>query len=308
MTRIRPSFVGLAAALLFLSHAPAVAAQDLEPKAYSASPVGAAFLIAGLARSTGAVVFDPSLPITDVQAKVNGALLAGGYSFGLAGKLALVTAAIPYGWGDISGKVQEQAQSISRSGLTDARLKFSMNLRGNPAMRARAFSKAPRKTVVGASLTVNAPVGQYYDSKLINLGTNRWAFKPEVGVSAPVGRWDVDAYLGVWLFTKNPDFYPGGKARTQDPVVALQGHVSYTFKPRLWAAVDGTWYRGGSAQVEGAAPTTKMNNARLGATVSFPVGRQQSIKFAYSGGVLVRTGTNFRAISVGYQWLWLTKK
>ena len=88
----------------------------------------------------------------------------------------------------------------------------------------------------------------------------------------PIGRWDVDAYLGVWLFTDNPDFYPGGSARSQDAVIALQGHVSYTFKPRLWTAVDATWYRGGASTVEGGTPATAMNNSRLGATVSFPIG------------------------------------
>ncbi len=297
----------LAATLLVLVGTTS-AAQDLEPKAYSASPIGAVFLVAGLARSTGSVVFDPSLPITDVEAKVNGALLATGYSFGLAGRLALVTAAVPYGWGDISGRVYEDAQTITRSGLTDARVKFSVNLVGNPAMGARAFAKAPKKTIVGTSLTVVAPTGQYYPDKLINLGTNRWGFKPEIGVAVPKGRWDIDAYLGVWLFTDNADFYPGGQSRSQDPVVTLQGHLSYTFKPRLWAAFDATWYRGGAAQVEGGTPGSAMNNSRMGATVAFPTTRFQALKVAVSRGVIVRTGTNFTALSVGYQWLWFTKK
>ncbi len=91
-------------------------------------------------------------------------------------------------------------------------------------------------------------------------------------------------------------------------MVSLQGHLSYTFKPRLWAAFDATWYRGGAAVVEGGTPGTAMNNSRLGATVSFPIARQQSLKFALSRGVIVRTGTNFTALSVGYQWLWFTKK
>jgi hypothetical protein len=306
--RTRPWLSCLSVALGLLAVPVTLGAQDLEPKAYSASPTGAVFLVAGFSRSTGSVVFDPSLPVTDVEAKVNGAMLAGGYSFGLAGKLALVTAAVPYGWGVISGKVNEDAQSITRSGLTDSRVKLSVNLVGNPAMGARAFAKAPRKTIVGTSLTVVTPAGQYYPARLINLGTNRWAFKPEVGVAVPLGRWDLDAYLGVWLFTDNQDFYPGGKSRSQDPVVSLQGHLSYTFKPRLWAAFDATWYRGGAAAVEGGTPGTGMNNSRLGATVSFPVARYQSLKVALSRGVIVRTGTNFTALSVGYQWLWFTKK
>ena len=297
----------LAAAVCLLTFATSARAQDLEPKAYSASPVGAAFLVVGLSRSSGSVLTDPTLPLKDVDARINGLPLAAGYTFGLLGKLALVTVAVPYAWGDVSGIVGEEARSITRSGLTDARAKLSINLAGNPAMGAREFAKTPRKPIVGTSLTVTAPTGQYDGAKLINLGTNRWGFKPEVGVAVPKGRWDFDAYLGVWLFTDNGDFYPGGRARSQDPVVALQGHASYTFKPRLWAAIDATWYQGGGASVEGGEPSENMNNSRLGATVSFPMGTRQSLKVAYSSGVAVRTGSNFRTLSVGWQWLRVTR-
>ena len=283
-------------------------AQDLEPKAYSASPVGAAFLVLGLSRSTGSVLTDPTLPLTDVEATISGAPLAGGLTFGLFGKLALVTAALPYAWGTVTGRVGDDAGKVARSGLADARAKLSVNLVGNPAMGLRAFVKAPRKTIVGTSVVVSAPTGQYDGAKLINLGTNRWAFKPEVGVAVPKGRWDFDAYIGVWLFTNNGDFYPGGRLRSQNRVAALQGHASYTFKPRLWAAVDATWYQGGAASVDVAEPSGEMNNSRLGATVSFPLGRQQSFKVAYSSGVAVRTGTNFRTISVGWQLLRFTRQ
>ena len=285
-----------------------MAAQELEPKADPASPVGAAFLVAGLTRSSGAVVVDTSLPLSDVDAKINAGLVAAGYTFGLLGKLALVTAAIPYSWGDVSGTVGEEARAITRSGLADARLKLSINLAGNPAMRAREFAKAPRRTIVGTSLTVTAPSGQYDSAKLINLGTNRWSFKPEVGVSVPTGPWEFDGYVGVWLFTRNDDFFPGGRTRSQDPVVALQGHASYTIRPRLWLAFDATWYKSDGARVEGGDPVGGMNNARLGVTLSLPAGRHHSFKVAYSGGMVVRTGTDFRTLSVGWQWLWLTKR
>jgi len=298
----------IAAAVCILAiTAGGVRAQDLEPKAYSASPVGAAFLVAGLARSTGSVLTDPTLPLTDVEAKMNGVPLAAGYTFGLFGKLALITGALPFSWGDVTGRVGAQTGRVTRTGLADSRVKLSVNLVGNPAMGLREFAKAPRKVIVGTSLTMTAPSGQYSGGKLINLGTNRWAFKPEVGVSVPEGPWDFDAYAGVWLFTSNDDFYPGGRIRSQDRVVAVQGHASYTFRPRLWAAVDATWYQGGAATVGDDEPSEAMNNSRLGATVSFPMGRQQSLKFSYSSGLAVRTGTNFRTLSVGYQWIRFTR-
>jgi hypothetical protein len=278
-------------------------AQEMEPRAYSASPTGAIFLGAVLSRSSGSVVFDPTLPITDVEAGINGAAVAAGMTFGLLGKLALISAAVPYAWGDISGQVYEEAGSVTRSGLADTRIRLSINLRGNDAMRIAEFAKTPRRTIVGASLTVAAPTGEYDGTKLINLGNHRWALKPEAGVAVPRGRWEIDAYAGVWLFTSNSDFFPGGQMRTQDPLFALQGHVSYTIRPRLWLAANATWYAGGKSQAAGGAPSATVNNSRLGVTASLPVGRQQSIKLSYGNGVIVRGGTNFRTFSIGWQWL-----
>jgi Putative MetA-pathway of phenol degradation len=298
--------VGAALAGLIVSGV--AAAQDMEPRAYSASPIGANFLVTAFTWSTGAVVLDPALPITDVQADVQGIALALGHSFNLFGNLALVTAAMPYAVADVSGKVLEQQSSISRSGLADARVKFSVNLRGNPAMTAREFAAAPPRTVVGASVNVTAPAGQYYGTKLINLGTNRWSFKPEVGVAVPKGRWDLDGYVGVTFFTPNANFFPDGRRRTQDPVLSLQGHASYTVRPRLWVAFDATWYRGGSARVDDGDRSEGMNNSRLGVTLSLPVGRRYSAKVAVGSGVVARTGTDFSTVAIAWQVLWLSPR
>jgi hypothetical protein len=129
-------------------------------------------------------------------------------------------------------------------------------------------------------------------------------FKPEVGVAALKG--DGHRRAPESLFTDNDTFtrWPNTVARSRG---GAQGHASYTFR-RLWAAADATWYNGGGASVDGGEPTGSMNNTRLGATVSFPMSRQQSLKFSYSSGLAVRTGTNFRTISVGWQWLRFTRR
>lgn len=284
------------------------AAQDMEPKSYSASPVGANFFVGSYSWSTGAVVFDPTLPLSDVHADVQGFVAAVGRSFDLFGKLALGTVALPYVLADLTGKIQEQAAATSRSGLADARFKLSVNLRGNEAMSARDFARAPRRTIIGASLSVSAPAGQYYDTKLVNLGNNRWAFKPEIGISVPIRRVDADAYLGATFFTRNDDFYPGGRVRSQEAVLAAQAHVSYTLRPRLWLAFDSTWYAGGSARVEEGDASIPVNNSRAGVTLSMPVGRRYSFKIAYASGVVVRTGTNFTSVAVAMQALWLSAR
>jgi outer membrane putative beta-barrel porin/alpha-amylase len=284
---------------------PGARAQELEPRSYSASPIGVNFVGASYAYSSGAVVVDASLPLSDVSAYVNGVVLGWGRTFGLVGRQALVTATLPYAFGDVSGAVFEQRKSITRSGLADFKARLAVNLYGNPAQKPQEFARRQRPPfLVGTSLTVTAPSGQYYGDKLINLGTNRWAFKPEIGVSVPWRKLDMEAYAGAWFFTDNPDFYPGGQSRQQDPLSALQGHMSYTFRPSLWIAADGTWYGGGAASVSGGPKSARLDNSRLGVTLSLPLTASQSAKLAYSRGALVRAGSNFSTIIAGWQLRW----
>ena len=279
----------------------------MEPRAYSASPVGLNFLVVDSTWLRGSVVLDPDLPISDVHADVQSLAVEVSHSFNVFGDLARVTAALPYSRAEVTGMVFEQQGQAKRSGLANALFKLSVNLRGNPAMSLEEFLVAPHRTIVGASVSAVAPVGQYYDTKLINIGTHRWAFKPEIGISFPKGSWYMDAYAGAWLFTANRDFYPGNATRTQDPVLTIQGHVTYEFRPRLWVAVDGTWYRGGSTRVDAADASPGLNNSRAGVTVSMPVARS-SVKVAYSSGVTARVGGNFRLISLAWQMSWLSPR
>jgi len=288
--------------------APTALAQDLEPRAYSSSPIGVNFLVVSYSRSMGSVVFDPSQPFSDVRAKINATVAGVGHTFDLFGKLALISAAVPYVTGEVSGNVGEDRRAVTRSGLADSRLKFSVNLRGNDAMTPREFAAAQRRVVLGTSLTTTIPASQYSGAKLINLGTNRWSVKPEVGVSVPRGHWDLDAYVGTWIYLDNPDSFPGGLVRSQEPILAVQGHGSYTIRRGFWLAGDATWYRGGSAQTAGGTPSPSLNNARIGVTMSLPVQRRYTLKVAYTSGIVERTGTNFRTVSVAWQTVWLSSR
>src|SRR5258708_2116217 len=163
-----------------------VAGQQLEPRAYSVSPVGTNIVVFGYGRSTGDIAFDPSLPITDASATINGASPGYFRSIDFCGRSANISVALPYVWGNLQGNVAGQFQQIRRSGLGDPIVRFAVNLHGAPAMDLKQFAAYRQKTVIGASVVVAAPLGQYDPAKAINLGGNRWAFKPEVGVSLAV--------------------------------------------------------------------------------------------------------------------------
>jgi len=283
-------------------------AQDLEPRAYSASPVGTNFIGIGFGRSSGDIAFDPTLPITNANATLYSPAVGVGRTFGVFRKQGLFAATLPYAWGNVSGEVGDQQGRVYRSGLADTRTRLSINLRGSPSMSVTEFARRPhRRLIIGTSLTMTSPSGQYDNTKLINLGTNRWSFKPEIGISYPAKKVFLDLYAGVWFFTENKSFYTGTFSRSQNPLTAIQAHASYTLRPGLWAAIDATWYTGGAATVNGGVPSERQSNSRLGATFSYPLTKGHSFKLSYSSGVTGNVGSKFNTISGGWQYVWFDR-
>lgn len=293
---------GALLALVLAAHS--AAAQELEPRAYAPAPVGTNFMVLGYTFQSGEVLFDPALPFSDVDAKMNSASLSYGRSFGLFGRLATVAVAVPGVWGSVSGNVAEERRSVTRSGIADLRGRFVINLIGGPALSPRDFAGRTPATTLGFSLVVVGPTGEYDPAKLINLGSHRWAIKPELGLSSPIGRWTLEAAAGVWLFGDNDRFYPGRVQRSQDPLWTAQGHVGYTFRPQLWAALDATYYTGGRTYADDVRSATRQDNSRLGATLSLPLKRGHTIKLLAARGVTARVGSKFDTYSIAYQYLW----
>ena len=296
----------LSLVVVLVSLAGRLSAQDLDPRAYARVPVGVTGLVAGFNYTYGGVVTDPTSPIQDLKATVETPLLGLARTFDLFGLTSQAFVAVPFSWAQASGKVLGEEKSITRSGLGDTRLRLSVLFVGAPALTPVEFAGSPPEPVLGGSLTVVAPTGQYFNDKLINLGTNRWAFKPEVGLSYPVDEhWLLDLYAGVWLFTDNDSFYPGTAVRSQNPLVSFQVHASYNLTPLMWAAIDFTYYTGGQSSVDDFYKDDRQNNTRLGATFNVPVSRLNSIKLAYSTGAIIRLGANFSAVSIAWQMAFL---
>ena len=283
-----------------------LSAQDLNPRAYTRVPVDLPFIVAGFGYTYGSVLLDPTLPIQDLEAKVETPSLGVGTTFSLFGLTSQAFVALPYSWAQVSGKVVGEDSSITRSGLGDTRFRLSVLFLGAPAVTMAQFAKSSPQSVLGASITVIAPTGQFLSDKLINLGTNRWSFKPEIGLSYMVTKqWFIDLYAGVWLFTNNDSFYPGNSVRSQDPLIALQTHISYNFNPIMWAAIDLTYYTGGQSSINNLYNDDRQNNSRIGSTFNFPISKQSAIKIAYSTGAIIRFGSNFSTISAAWQMAFL---
>ena len=313
MSRGRGPARFMLATLSMLPVGAALHAQDLAPRAYVITPLASNAITLTYSYNHGELLFAGTVPITDSTGKLSVPSIAYARSFGLFGRSANVLAALPYGVGTFEGQVFEQQRSIYRSGLFDSLFRVSVNLVGGPAMSLAQMRQWRQKTVLGASLKVVAPTGQYDPTKLINLGSNRWSFKPELGFSQALGRVELDAYAGVWFFTKNPEFFSnnpelhtGQQDQTQDPIGAVELHLSYDVRPRLWVSLDGNFWYGGKTSVNGVEnPVTLQRNSRVGVTASFPLTRHQSVKASYAQGAYIRFGGDYKIFSLAWQYSWI---
>lgn len=281
--------------------------QDLDPRAYVRVPVKTTTLITGMVYSYGGVVSEPTLPVKNIKADVISGTLGVAQSFSLFGLSAQSLVVIPYSYAKVTGEVGDQQRSLSRTGFSDMRMRLSVLFLGAPAATLPQMMKdKTRKTILGASINIVAPTGEFFPDKLINLGTNRWAFRPELALSQPLGkRCLFDLYGGVWLFTNNSTFYPGNVLRKQEPMGAFQGHFSYNVNARSWVAFNATFYSGGESSLEGVAKDDRQSNMRIGLTAMVPTGKMSSLKFAASTGAVVRIGQDFTTFSLGWQKSWI---
>ena len=279
------------------------AGQELEARAYAPNPVGARFLVMSWSHSDGDMLLNASSPIKDFEVRANTYSAGTGGTFALWDRLASVAIGLPYVDGTASGLLDGIPERVNRAGVADLRVRLTLSLLPGSALSAADFMRAPPDRTLGVSLVVNVPTGEYFEDKLVNLGTNRWAFRPEFGGSRRFGRWNFDGSLGVWLFGDNDEFL-GNKQRSQDPLTTLQGHVSYTFAPRLWLGASGTWYTGGTTSVDGVSDHNRQGNSRAGLTLAIPVGQQNSVKLAWSTGVTARFGGDLDMYSLTWQYLW----
>lgn len=287
-------------------------AQDLAPRAYIITPLHANAVTLTWSYYDGGVNFNGTIPITGATGQYNVPVFTFYHSLSFFGRSANISASLPYAVGNFQGKLLGTNMSIYRSGLLDFSARFSVNLLGGPALAPREFVKWKQKVLLGASLKLIAPTGQYDPTKLINWGINRWAFKPEFGYSERWGHWILDGYAGIWFYTANPAFFdiPEPKPQTEDPIGSFEGHLSYDFTKRgAWASLDGNFWHGGITSLNGIRNlASEQSSSRIGGTFAYPIAKHhQSIKVAYSDGTYIQFGGNYRNLQVAWQYSWLGK-
>jgi len=280
------------------------AAQELEPGAFWPLPVGLNIVTAVNSFNIGDVAFEPSAPIDEASAQINTTAFAFTRALSLAGRSANLGIQVPVVAGHLEGLYLGEFAEVDRFGLTDPRFRFAVNLYGAPAMVPKAYASYRMRTIVGVSVVVSPPLGQYDSTRLINIGNNRWSFKPELGVARTFGPWVVEGMAGVWMFTDNDDFI-GNRTRSQAPIVATQLHLTYRFKGGMWLAADANYYTGGRTTIGGTESIYIQRNSRIGATFSKALTRRHSIRASFSRGAYTTIGGDFTSVAFGYNYAWV---
>ncbi len=294
----------LGCAVLFASPC-LIRAQELEPRLYQNVPVGLNAVLIGYGFSTGNVLFDSSLPVEDGEADVHTVFAAYLRTLDFLGRSGKVDVVLPFSDANFHGFLDGEFRTRTPTGLADPRFRLAVNLTGSPPLTGQEFAKYRQETIVGASLQVIVPLGQYDSTKLINLGSNRWSFRPEVAVSQGFRRWFLEVAGGAWLFTTNDNFF-GGQTLEQNPLYYIKGDIIYNFRflRGLWLSFNGGWATGGETTVDGVFKANLQRNTRIGSTLNIPLAPRNSLKVVYTSGLTTRLGSDFDSINLVYQFTW----
>ena len=280
-------------------------AQELAPRAYWPAPAGTNVAILAYQRNTGDIVIDPSLPLTGVESEIDYFQVGYQRFFSLFGRTAAAQLSLPYADGFTEGFIEDEFRQSKTTGLTDARLRLTIILRGAPTMSAAGFQalRDDPTTIIGASILVQAPTGDYDGDRLINLGTNRWALKPAIGMIVPLHpTWLFEVEVGAWFFGDNDDFL--GATREQDPIVSTEAHLIKPIRPGFWASLDVNYYVGGKTRIGDDFREDLQRNARVGFTLVFPVKKRYAVRAGFSTGITTRSGGDFEMYTLSWTRAW----
>ncbi|MCW8844280.1 MAG: transporter [Gammaproteobacteria bacterium] len=281
--------------------------QDIEPRRWTPFPVGTNVLGAAYAKTTGDILFDPVLLVEDAKADVNTLVIAYARSFAFANRLSRLDVIVPWQNANWSGLLEGAPASVSRVGFADPSFRVSINLFGAPApgsIESRAnFANRDVSTLVGAAVAVTLPLGEYQDDKLLNLGSNRYIVRPQIGVVHKRGAWSYELTGSTFFFTGNPKFLVDSK-REQDPLYAVQAHLIRQFRPGVWSSLSAAYGWGGENTIDDVPGRDESRVVLAAISAGFPVTKDQGVSVSYIiNRTHENTGSDLNTITIGWSQL-----
>jgi len=234
--------------------------------------------------------FDPAHTVS-AGANFDATMALVGYArtFPLFDRAAVAALILPMG--RISGEVTLGAITVNQSteGFGDPMLEFDINLLGPPAQKniPDVLRYEPGFSV-DFLVDLAFPIGEYDDDKQLNLGQNRWYGRIGMPIVWQLGPWvpgrrtTLEFLPTVWFFSDNDDYV--GQTMETDPIFQVDAHLTRDFTERFWASLDGTWFYGGKASINGVEGE-KLNNLGVGLTLGYQINDNLGLTFGYKSTV-----------------------
>jgi Putative MetA-pathway of phenol degradation len=230
--------------------------------------------------------FDPGHTVMP-GGSIDATLAIAGYArtFTLADRSAMAAILLPMG--RISGEVTTAGKSFNQatSGFGDPMLEFDINVIGPPAQKNLVdVLRYEPKFSMDLLADVALPIGEYDNSQPLNLGQNRWYGRVGAPIIWQLGSWaagqrtTLEFLPAVWMFGPNNDFV--GQTLKTDPMFQLDAHLTRDFTETFWGSIDGAWYNGGRATINGVQGD-KLNNVGAGLTLGYHINDNMNLTFGY---------------------------
>jgi hypothetical protein len=291
-------------ALLVLRFPDEVYAQFTDPRNYDNAPVGINQIELEYAYARSNASVDTSLVVAGAKLNLNAGTIDYTRYFSFIHRMAWVEATVPLA--GLGGSVTGTNIHGSSTGTGDSSYEFATLLKGGPALSVAQFASYKPTTTLGVSLTVTTPTGLYNSDKLLNLGSDRWSFKPEIAVSHPFGpeqKWKFDAYVNAYFYTDNSS-YLGKEILRQQALTGLEGHISYSFTNSLWASVDTRYSFRGDTLVDGVNENNGQQNFTLGSELNVSLNPKNSLVFEFAKALVHQNGPAYTGFAVKYSYTW----
>jgi hypothetical protein len=284
-------------------------AQELTPRRWSHLPIDTNIAGVGYVYTQADIFLDPVLQVEDLELEMNTVAFRYMRTLEFLGKSSRFELGQGFQDGTYKGLLQGKPARAHRQGLTDTVLRLSSILYGAPPSKGKDYkdyrqSVTDGNTLIGAALIVQLPTGDYSQDQLINIGSNRFTIRPQVGVIHENGKWTYETSASMWYFTDNDDFW-NGTERQQDPFWAFQSHVIYTYRPGLWTSASVGYGIGGQNEINDINKDDAKENLAYSLAAGYSFTRQFGVKIAYIG-TRTQTDKSFDSdnVAVGFSWVW----
>lgn len=281
-----------------------VRAQFTDPRTYQNAPVGVNQLELGYAYDRSNSSIDTSIIVTGAKFNLNEGIVDYTRYFGFFQRTSWLESALPIA--GLGGSISGTNIAASATGTGDSEYQVATLLKGGPALSPEQFADHKSTATIGVSFSFTAPTGLYNASKLLNLGSDRWSFKPEVAYSQPFGagqKWELDVYGNAYFFTDNRSYH-GVEVLRQEPLPGIEGHLSYSFTGNLWASLDTRYSFRGDTLVNGLSQNSSQQNFILGSELNLSINAKNALIFTFAKALVHQNGPTATGFSVRYDYLW----